>query len=252
MTERKVATTFQRLGSVLSTAKQGLGQLLQFLDHNEAARSHAVADWAKTLEPGATLVDIGAGSCKYAPYFSHCKYTPQDSPEAEYASPTIPLLRSDISAIPLPSGSVDAILCTEVLEHVEQPLDALSEFARLLKPGGRLLLSVPAACRVHRVPTHYYGGFAPDFFERSLPARGLDLERLQPVGNWSQFMAQEIGRLPSLVRDHTSLPRPVATAIAAGIWPIFRVAIPTAFLALSHLDRSEDLPLGWIAYARRA
>jgi SAM-dependent methyltransferase len=213
-----------------------------------------VADWAKTIAPGSLLVDVGAGACRYAPLFSHCKYTPQDSPDVDYApldATDDGILRSDITSIPLDAESVDAILCTEVLEHVERPLEALSEFARLLKPHGQLLLSVPSACRVHRVPTHYYGGFAPDFFERCFPARRLRLDRLQPIGNWSQYMAQELGRMPQVIREHTRLPPGIATALSIAVWPTFRIAVPSLLLAFSWLDLSDDLPLGWIAYASK-
>jgi SAM-dependent methyltransferase len=188
---------------------------------------------------------------KYGALFAHCRYLAQDLPDVTYAPPEANLIRSDITAIPLASGSVDAILCTEVLEHVEEPLAALAEFSRLLRDGGRLLLSVPSACRVHRVPTHYYGGYAPDFFERSLPARGLRLDTLVPVGNWSEYMAQELGRMPAIIRHQSKLPPGVRDVLAAFSWPMFRIGVPLAFLAFARLDSSTDLPLGWLAYATR-
>jgi len=239
-----------------SVLRNALRSPLSLLDRNDSVRDRAVADWAKTIAGGSILVDVGAGACKYAPLFAHCKYTPQDSPDVDYTpSDALPsnggVIRSDITSIPLETGSVDSILCTEVLEHVERPLDALAEFGRLLKPGGRLFLSVPSACRVHRVPTHYYGGFAPDFFERCFPARGLRLDKLQPIGNWSQFMAQELGRIPTVIREHSRLPPTLATALSVATWPTFRIAVPSLLLAFSRLDSSDDLPLGWIAYASK-
>ena len=240
----------------VSALKDALRGPLSLLDRNDSVRDRAVADWAKTIADASIVVDIGAGACKYAPLFAHCRYTPQDSPDVEYVSsdagaPDGGMIRSDITAIPLDAGSVDAILCTEVLEHVERPLDALAEFGRLLKPGARLFLSVPSACRVHRVPTHYYGGFAPDFFERCFPERGLRLDKLQPIGNWSQYMAQELGRMPSVIRDHSRIPPGLATALSVAVWPTFRIAVPFLLLAFSRLDTSDDLPLGWIVYASK-
>src|SRR5580658_3541618 len=44
----------------------------------------------------------------------------------------------------LPSGSLDIILCVSVLEHLWEPLRAISEFRRLLAPGGVCLLNVPS------------------------------------------------------------------------------------------------------------
>ena len=47
--------------------------------------------------------------------------------------------------IPLASGRFDMVLCTQVLEYIPEPAAAMAEIHRVLKPGGRLFLSVPAA-----------------------------------------------------------------------------------------------------------
>ena len=57
---------------------------------------------------------------------------------------------------PVADGSVDLVLCTEVLEHVLDPGKLLSEVQRCLRPGGRLLLTVPFAARWHFVPYDYW------------------------------------------------------------------------------------------------
>jgi SAM-dependent methyltransferase len=220
------------------------------LDRNERVRRLAVRDWAASLAPGARVLDVGAGSCPYRVYFAKHDYIAHDQSGVDYDTDHVVRVRSDVTAVPLPDASFDAILCTEVLEHVEEPLRAVDELARLLRPGGRLLLTVPAACRVHRVPTHFYGGFAPDFFDRSLVARGFRLDQLVAVGNWSEYMAQELSRVPYILRHETSLGT-IGPLLGIASWPLFRIAVPLGFLAFSRIDRSTDLPLGWMAYATK-
>ncbi len=58
-------------------------------------------------------------------------------------SPEVQPLPYDGSAIPLPDGAVDAAVCFAVLEHVRDEALTLSELARVLRPGGSLVLSVP-------------------------------------------------------------------------------------------------------------
>jgi hypothetical protein len=58
---------------------------------------------------------------------------------------------SDIS-----DNTYDVIVCTQVLEHVANPFRAAAELRRILKPGGRLLLTVPAAYPYHAVPRDYW------------------------------------------------------------------------------------------------
>ena len=49
----------------------------------------------------------------------------------------------NIDDIPLKDSSLDAVICSEVLEHVDSPNESLRELVRVLKPGGVMALSVP-------------------------------------------------------------------------------------------------------------
>ena len=99
------------------------------------------------LQPGMRVLDVGAGECRYAALFGHCKYVAHDF--CGYAGTAAGVLRddwrygrielvSDIATLPIPDVSFDAVLCTEVLEHVPEPVRALGEMSRVLRVGGRL------------------------------------------------------------------------------------------------------------------
>jgi len=60
-------------------------------------------------------------------------------------SPGIPLIQFDLRACPLAANSVDAVVCLNVLEHIDQDEQALREIFRILKPGGIAHVEVPAA-----------------------------------------------------------------------------------------------------------
>lgn len=55
----------------------------------------------------------------------------------------------DIQALSYPDGSLDGVICLEVLEHVADPFKAASELVRVLRPGGRLICSVPFMTSYH-------------------------------------------------------------------------------------------------------
>lgn len=55
----------------------------------------------------------------------------------------LPARRGDMYDLDLPDESADAILCLEVLEHLEQPHLAIAQIHRVLKPGGKLVLVFP-------------------------------------------------------------------------------------------------------------
>jgi SAM-dependent methyltransferase len=63
---------------------------------------------------------------------------------------------SDSARFPLDNSSFDTVVCTQVLEHVSDPFAKVSEIARVLKPGGTALISVPCAWPLHEVPHDYF------------------------------------------------------------------------------------------------
>lgn len=149
------------------------------------ARDRWVREHASGLSPGARVLDAGAGASKYRPFFKHCRYETQDF--CQYEGELVKYLEPidhvcDISRIPMVDKSLDALLCTEVIEHVVDPVVVLREFARLLKPGGKLLLTAPLLSHLHMEPYHYFGGFTHYWYRHWLPAAGFEVESITPVG----------------------------------------------------------------------
>jgi len=150
-----------------------------------SARDDFIRRHAASLPQGSWVLDAGAGASKYRPLFSHCRYQTQDF--CQYQGAAVQYLEPidyvcDITRIPLPDGSLEAIVCTEVIEHVVNPMAALAEFARLLKPGGRLFLTAPMLSHLHMAPYHFYGGFTHYWYRHWLPLSGLTIDELIPVG----------------------------------------------------------------------
>jgi SAM-dependent methyltransferase len=136
-----------------------------------------VAEHASRLPAGTRVLDVGAGAGQYRPLFAICAYKAHDfGQELQTIGHYTPLdYQSDILAIPVPDESFDVILCTEVLEHVPEPIKAVVEMARVLRPGGLMLLSAPLGCLLHQEPHIYYGGYTPYWYRRFLGAAGCDV-----------------------------------------------------------------------------
>ena len=195
---------------------------------NELNRQAWLKKTLEELSAGACLLDAGAGELQNRKYCGHLNYVSQDFCQyrgkrggaidaglqtADWDTRHIDLA-SDITAIPAPDASFDAILCSEVLEHVPEPTHALDEFARLLKPGGKLILTVPFASLVHMAPYHYCSGFTRYWYEYHLSQRGFEIVELTPNGDWFAYLKQEIVRLGGMERQRGNWCWPLAYGYA--------------------------------------
>lgn len=87
-------------------------------------------------------------------------------------------------ALPLNAASVDTVLMLELLEHLQDPERALDEAQRVLKPNGRLFLSVPFLYRHHRNPFDYQRWTHEKLFEEIEVRRKIRIEVFVPRGAW--------------------------------------------------------------------
>jgi SAM-dependent methyltransferase len=95
------------------------------------------------------LLDLGCGTQPYKRYYAgRCEQVVS----ADYSVRSKIDVRLSATALPFPDASFDVVLFSEVLEHVDEPVRAVKEIARVLKPGGRLLLTVPFNFMQHEVP----------------------------------------------------------------------------------------------------
>lgn len=175
---------------------------------NEAVRDTWVRAKLGQISPDSRLLDAGAGEGRYRRDCAHLRYVAQDFAKYDGKGDTAGLqttswnqenldIVSDITAIPEPDASFDAILCTEVLEHVPDPLAALGELSRLLRRDGVLILTAPFCSLTHFAPFHFYSGFNRYFFVHHLKRLGFEIQELEANGNFFEYLAQELRRLPS-------------------------------------------------------
>jgi SAM-dependent methyltransferase len=177
---------------------------------NAATRDAWVAQALSELPAGARLLDAGAGECQYKKHCGHLKYVAQDNAiydgkgdsglqTGSWDFSQIDIV-SDIVNIPEPDASFDAVLCTEVLEHLPDPVRAVDEMARLLRPGGVFIITAPFWSLTHFAPYHYATGFNRYFYEFHLGRLGFDIVEMSPNGNFFECVGQELRRVPEMAQ----------------------------------------------------
>lgn len=173
------------------------------------------------LPSGSRILDAGAGELRNRSLCGHLSYVSQDFCQytgigdgkglqtGQWDTSHIDLV-CDITSIPEPDASFDTILCSEVIEHIPDPTKVIDEFSRLLKPGGKLILTAPFASLVHFAPHHYCSGFSLYWYEYHLNRRGFQIEELVPNGGWFAYCEQELMRLGSMARRYKDWSWPLA------------------------------------------
>jgi SAM-dependent methyltransferase len=148
-------------------------------------------------KPGERVLDLGCGAGRFLSALRGAGAEPVGVEIAEAAverarenvhGAEVHLLGPD-GTLPLGHGEVDLVWCSEVLEHIPDVAGALLEVRRVLKPGGRLLLTVPyhgrlqaAAVALTRFDSHFDPlGQHVRFFTRTSLARTLDASGFAPV-----------------------------------------------------------------------
>jgi SAM-dependent methyltransferase len=134
------------------------------------------------------ILDIGCGDKPYEavlrPYVS--EHIGLDHPDSLHG-----LAHADIVAsayeIPVGDRHFDSLLATEVLEHLEEPLAALTEWARVLAPGGCIVLTTPMIWHLHDEPRDFYR-YTPHGVDYLLRRAGLEVVEVSTIGGfWSTF-----------------------------------------------------------------
>lgn len=233
-------------------------RIIRFGRDNETKRLDWLARYLEQLPPGLTLLDAGAGELRNKSYCTHLHYVSQDFCQYEGKGDGVALqtgiwdttkidIISDITAIPTPDESFDVVLCTEVLEHVPDPLSALQELGRIVRPNGQIILTAPFCSLTHFAPYHYSTGLSRYWYEKHLKDLGFEIIQANPNGGWIDYMAQELWRLPWIGKTYSNRVLGwIALLLALPLLGMLRI--------MNRYDRgsSELLTHGWHIAARKS
>ena len=180
--------------------------------NNQFERDDFILVELKKIQAGKVLLDAGCGSQRYRECCSHLNYKAQDFGQYKYTTDLRKMIGSDgfsgeeeykygaldyvgdIWDIREQSNTFDAILCTEVLEHIPYPIETIKEFSRLLKKDGKLILTAPSNCLRHMDPYFFYSGFSDRWHEKFLKENGFKIESIIPVGDYYSWLMVEMVR----------------------------------------------------------
>ncbi|WP_268890881.1 class I SAM-dependent methyltransferase [Cognatilysobacter lacus] len=182
----------------------------------------------------------------------HCAYVGLDHPAiggATYgARPTI---FGDATRLPLRDGVFDYVVALEVVEHLPDPYAALQEMARVIKPGGGLILSMPFMYPVHDDP-HDYQRFTEHGLARALAMVGFT--EVQITGSPHALRTAALATCLALAGSAVEALRKGGPALL--VVPVVAIAVPvvnvTAWAASRVFPEWRAMPAGYLVRAAKA
>jgi SAM-dependent methyltransferase len=178
------------------------------------------------------VLDYGCADTPYRGLFGETvEYLAADLP----GNPQATLEIAANGTLPVESASIDVVLSTQVLEHVEDPAVHLAECARVLRPGGRLLLSTHGLMVYHPDPDDYWRWTCAGL-HRVVEQAGLRVVRFEGIMGLAATGLQ-------LVQDawYWRLPRPLRAPYA--------LVMQTAIRVADRLERQESRDLNALVFA---
>jgi len=147
-------------------------------------RSALLSFFDKHLNKEMSVYDIGCGDKPFSGYMEGKvkSYLGVDIEDGFYDAGHIDIVGTAYN-VPVEDGVADAIVSSQVLEHLDKPLDAIKEAGRVLKPGGLLLMSSPFLYPIHAAP-HDYGRYTFYFLEAKLKEHGLEIVEQKSIGGF--------------------------------------------------------------------
>lgn len=145
--------------------------------------------------------------------------------------------------LPIDAGSFDTIILSDVLEHVPEPAPLWGEMARILAPGGKLIMNVPFYYCVHEAP-HDFHRFTEFALRRSADLAGLEILLLEPAGGSPEILAD-------ITAKHLQFIPAVGRPLAAAVQAVTHAFVNTAIGRALSRRTAAAFPLGYFVIARK-
>jgi SAM-dependent methyltransferase len=155
-----------------------------------AERRSILARWLRRLArrgvPAGTALDIGAAGGGNTRVLRAAGWRPvaleySADGAAVAAGRGLTVIRGDATRLPCGSAALDLVTAFDVLEHIEDDRLAAAEIRRVLRPGGTLLVTVPADMRLwsgHDVASHHFRRYDRAGLHRLITGAGLRVDEL--------------------------------------------------------------------------
>lgn len=229
--------------------------LRERIEVNTYLMNRLLAQAAAEIAPGSRVLDAGAGEGRFKHLFSHMRYTGVDLAvgDATWDYSGLDAINT-LDRLCFADATFDAVIFTQVMEHLPEPSAVVGELARILRPGGLLILVAPQSWHEHQIPYDFFR-YTSYGIRHLLEKHGLCVTRMQALGGYFWYLSFQLQQLPywTFSRNQVgrSLPIYLRLPLKAAAVALFEVALPLLLFELDRFDRVQEATLGHFCIARK-
>jgi SAM-dependent methyltransferase len=199
-----------------------------------------------------TLLDVGCGAKPYRNFFPSLeKYIGLEYPPSSGETQYHPDIWSDGQCLPIRSEIADAILATQVLEHLSNPNAFFHEGFRVLRPGGVLILTTNQEWGIHKAPFDFYRytSFGLQYLARTA---GFQIVSLDARGGFWVMMGQRMAAylfdrwIARFRKDYKGI-----FLLSFAFLSPFIAFVQLAALVMDRIDPIEENTIGYALIAQK-
>lgn len=224
------------------------------IEVNTYLMNQLLATTAAALPAQTRVLDAGAGEGRFRPLFAHTRYTGVDLAVGDSTWDYSGLAAINaLERLCFADHQFDVVVCTQVLEHVAEPAAVLAEIARVLVPGGRLILVAPQSWHEHQVP-HDYFRYTSYGLRHLLGKAGLRVEQMAALGGYFWYLSFQLQLFTYWTFSRNQVGRrlgPLALPLKLLAAGLFEFTLPLLLFYLDPFDRVQEATLGHFVIARK-
>ena len=189
------------------------------------------------------VLDVGCGDMTFRKLvLAHAEE--YDGLDIERRAPEVKYVGDVQDMHMIPTESYDAVLCLEVLEHVLDPFQAASEIYRVLRRGGKLIVSVPHLARLHEEPHDFYR-YTKYGLQFLLKRAGFQVLEIVPRAGLLSFLGHQVSTLLIGLSWHVPLVKQVVFVVNK--W----LCVKPCLWLDRMVEKKKVFALGYVAVAQK-
>ena len=199
------------------------------------------------------ILDAGAGECRNRKFITKQQYIAIDTTcgDNEWNYSNLDTI-ADLGKLPFKSNLFDLVICTQVLEHINDPQHVLNELFRTTKTGGTICLTAPQGWGVHQAPFDFfrYTHFGLRYL---MEKAGFEIISIVPSSGYFGYLANRLTVLPKTLfwQIKKKWIRLILFPVELLAYFFFVFFFPALLNSIDFLDRDKNYTLNYLVLGEK-